>query len=102
VSLGNGREELAFPAPANSSCENFGDLTKRFTGHMSPTSSGRVVPSRVYDQEVRRRAASTRDAIKQVARDEQTSREPSDAPRFEVTDLGADTVGLHNDRELLL
>lgn len=102
MSPGNGREELAFPAPGKSSCENFGILPESFTGHMSPTSSERVVPFRVYDQEVRRRAASTRDAIKQAARDGKTSREPSDAPRSEVMGLGADTVGLHNDRKLLL
>jgi len=75
ASLGNGRDELAFPAPARPSTNPMGG----FAGHMSPASSGRVVPPCDYDQEARRRAASDRDAIQEVARDEQTSREPSDA-----------------------
>jgi hypothetical protein len=55
---GNGREELAFPAPAN---ELFYPI-RDFAGHMSPASSGRVVPPCEFDQEVRRRAASIHDA----------------------------------------
>jgi hypothetical protein len=42
---------------------------------MSPASSGRVLPPCDNDQEARRRAASIRDANKQVARIEETSRE---------------------------
>jgi hypothetical protein len=43
ASLGNGRDELAFPAPE----EKLIFQKRFFTGHMSPASSGRVVPSRV-------------------------------------------------------
>jgi hypothetical protein len=49
--------------------------------HMSPASSEGIVPFRDNDQEVRRRAESTRDAIKQVARIEQTTREAESRPR---------------------
>jgi len=98
VSLGNGREELAFPAPAKTLQEDFvismRDL--QATCHRLPR-EGSFLPASTT-MEVRRRAASARDAIKQVARDEQTSRKPSDAPRSGVSDLGADTVGLHQDR----
>jgi len=48
---------------------------------MSPASSEGIVPFRDNDQEVRRRAVSIRDAIKQVARDGQTNREAESRSR---------------------
>jgi len=53
---------------------------------MSPASSGGIVPLRVNDQEVRRRAVSGRGHDKQVARTESTNREPSHIPTSMVTD----------------
>jgi len=59
---------------------------------MSPASSEGIVPFRDNDQEVRRRAESTRDAIKQVAQIEQTNREAESRPLFR----GFGTWGEHS------
>ena len=75
----NGRDELAFPAPVEESVHFEWECPQAdVTGFLGEGRSS----LRTNDQETRRRAASARDAIKQVVRAGKTGREAESRPSF--------------------
>jgi len=75
----NGRDELAFPAPVEESVHSEWESPQaHVTGFLREGRSS----LRQNDQETRRRAASARDAIKQVVRAGKTGREAESRPPF--------------------